>query len=539
MDFLFKDLVDVPILQALTDDLYAATGIPSAIITMDGEILTGSGWQRICTDFHRMNKELEAECIESDTRIRERLDQGERFVIYECPRGLVDASAPVVIEGVHVANVFAGQLFMEAPTAEKERLFREQAVKFGFDEDEYIRAFREIPVLPEDKFRPALRFLSGFAQLVASIGLARMREIQAMSSVTASERKYRRLLESTNMTAWERDLKTGDFTYVSPQAERLFGHPPSHFRDFDSWSSLVHPEDRDRSVRFSREEAALGRDHDLEYRALTRDGRTVWIHDSVTVVGGPEGPGALVGVMRDITAQKKAAEALRESERMAAMGSLVGSVAHEVRNPLFALSSTLDAFEVRLGTKDEQVESYLRRLREQVERVSTLMEELLDYGRPHTPQLAPGDVRPAVAQAVEWCGQIAEPNGVELRVRLPDTLPEILLDSARLARVFENVVKNAVQHSPKGAVVEIVVSEGPGPEGSEVVVAVHDSGPGFPAEALRLVFEPFFTLRRGGSGLGLSIAWRIVQEHKGEIEAANAPGGGGLVTVRLPACAPS
>ena len=177
MKYNFKELVDVPKLQELTDELYTATGIPSAVITIDGEVLTGSGWQRICTDFHRLHPLIEKECVDSDTKIRKRLDEGETFVIYECPRGLVDASSPVIIEGEHVANVFAGQLFMEPPDEAKERFFREQARKFGFDEKEYINAFQEIPILSENKFRPTLSFLSKFAQLVASIGLANLREL--------------------------------------------------------------------------------------------------------------------------------------------------------------------------------------------------------------------------------------------------------------------------------------------------------------------------------------------------------------------------
>ena len=105
MKYTFKELIDVPKLQELTNELYMATSIPSAIITMEGEVLTGSGWQRICTEFHRQHTQIEKECIKSDIKIRKKLDEGESFAAYKCPRGLVDASSPVIMEGEHVANV--------------------------------------------------------------------------------------------------------------------------------------------------------------------------------------------------------------------------------------------------------------------------------------------------------------------------------------------------------------------------------------------------------------------------------------------------
>ncbi len=111
MKYDLRDLIDIGKLQELTDELFDAASIPSAIVAIDGEILIGSGWQRICTDFHRQHPLTQKECSKSDTKIRKMLDTGDPFVIYKCPHGMVDASSPVVIAGEHVANVFSGQVF--------------------------------------------------------------------------------------------------------------------------------------------------------------------------------------------------------------------------------------------------------------------------------------------------------------------------------------------------------------------------------------------------------------------------------------------
>ncbi|MCL5808359.1 MAG: PAS domain S-box protein [Deltaproteobacteria bacterium] len=320
-----KELIDIPTLQELTDELYKATGIPSAIIAMDGEALTGSGWQEICTEFHRKNPQIANECMESDVRIRKRLDEGEPFALYRCPRGLTDASAPVVIEGQHVANVFAGQLFTEPPGKDEEEFFRKTAREYGFDERKYMAAFRKIPVLPEEAFRPALAFLSKFAQLLAGIGLARKNELAAVKALEISENKHRRMLESTNTVTWEVDITTGTFTYMGPQAERIFGYPLAYWRDMDAWARLIHDDDRERAVQYCSEQTEQGRDHEFEYRAITQDGGEIWIQDVVTVISGPKGPERLVGFMRDITetkhiaiARERAEEALRENRRFLA-----------------------------------------------------------------------------------------------------------------------------------------------------------------------------------------------------------------------------
>ncbi len=110
------------------------------------------------------------------TKIREGLGEGKPFVIYKCPRGLVDASSPIIIEGEHVANVFAGQVFLEPPDQSTEQFFREQAKEFGFDEEDYMDAFHEIPVFSEDRFRSAISFLAKLVQIIANIVLQHLRE---------------------------------------------------------------------------------------------------------------------------------------------------------------------------------------------------------------------------------------------------------------------------------------------------------------------------------------------------------------------------
>jgi PAS domain S-box-containing protein len=242
---------------------------------------------------------------------------------------------------------------------------------------------------------------------------------------------------------------------------------------------------------------------------------------------------SVVWVARDVTVQTRLQAELRRGERLAAMGSLVAAVAHEVRTPLFSLSATLDTLEARLGTPDQQQE--LRELlRSQVQRLASLMQDLLEYGRPPALKLSADGLPGVVDRAVESCRQQALEAGVSVSVDVPDRLPAVLADASRLQQVFENLVANALQHSPRGTTVTVSAAAVPGPPGS-VACRVQDQGAGVAGEDLERVFEPFFSRRKGGTGMGLAIAQRLVEAHGGSLTAENHPQGGAVFTVVLPA----
>ncbi len=136
----------------------------------------------------------------------------------------------------------------------------------------------------------------------------------AEQNLKKKEQQLRRLLETTNSVPWEFDFSKDRFTYMGPQIERLLGYPASSWSDFQSWASRIDPRDREDAVGFCRTCTARGQDHEFAYRVVASDGRIVWIEDIVTVLMGPDGPEGLVGFMRDITAQKRAEQDLRESE---------------------------------------------------------------------------------------------------------------------------------------------------------------------------------------------------------------------------------
>ena len=252
---------------------------------------------------------------------------------------------------------------------------------------------------------------------------------------------------------------------------------------------------------------------------------------------------ALMGVSSDSTERRRGEEqtrllqeTLRRTETMSALGAVVAGVAHEVRNPLFAISATVDALEARFGPQPAYAR-YTETLRQEVNRLSRLMSDLLDYGRPPRLDLTDSPVGPVVTRAIAACTPLAEQTGVRLIAEIADDLPLLPLDPARMLQVLQNLIDNAIQHSPRGGEVTVQAAAVLAPNDVGIELSVADQGPGIRTEDMANIFEPFFTRRRGGTGLGLSIVQRIVEQHGGDVDADNRDSGGALITVRL--CRPA
>jgi PAS domain S-box-containing protein len=260
---------------------------------------------------------------------------------------------------------------------------------------------------------------------------------------------------------------------------------------------------------------------------------STWVVSASSLPTDGEGPGRVILNFQDVSETVELKEKLRQSETMAAIGSIVAGVAHEVRNPLFSISATLDAFESRFRDS-EGYEKYLTVLRGELGRLTTLMKELLEFGRPSEPDLGECDLAEVVQAAVQACSTLLEKREVEIvGPKPPSSLPPVLADRARMAQVLQNLIENAAHYTPPGGRVEVTLDWAGEEDGEWIECAVRDSGPGFAPADLEQLFEPFFTRRRGGTGLGLSIVKRIVYDHGGEVSARNHPEGGAVVAVQL------
>ncbi len=183
------ELVDLDELQKLFSSFCESIGIAAAIIDLKGVVLASSRWQRACTDFHRVNADSCARCIESDTELALKLQDGAEYTLYQCKNGMTDCASPIIVEGRHLANVFIGQFHVGSPDI---TFFTRQAKQFGYAEADYLQAIGEAPVMDERRLPVILSFLTGFARMVTTMSLARHRADEAKRAQQAQAQMLQR-----------------------------------------------------------------------------------------------------------------------------------------------------------------------------------------------------------------------------------------------------------------------------------------------------------------------------------------------------------
>lgn len=227
----------------------------------------------------------------------------------------------------------------------------------------------------------------------------------------------------------------------------------------------------------------------------------------------------------------EAEDSVRRAERLAALGQLTAGLAHELRNPLGtikAASEMLDANRASLPPTTAELAGYIS---SEVDRTNSLISRFLDFARPLKPRLQPVDLNRLADLAIEHLSRQSPDTSPFIHRNYEPGLPLVQGDEELLERVLFNLIQNALQASPPGAVVTVKTRH----EDAIVEVAILDRGAGISPGDLEQIFNPFFSNKLGGVGLGLAISAKIVDEHRGSIDVESQPGRGSSFFLRLPA----
>lgn len=237
-------------------------------------------------------------------------------------------------------------------------------------------------------------------------------------------------------------------------------------------------------------------------------------------------------VIRDITDRSRLEARLRRRDQMATLGQLVYGISHKIRSNLFGITGLIDVLRAEIGG-DPEIASYLDLQRQQSNLTVSLLDGLMQYAGPQDFHRTPGHLKPVVINAIDEARKRAD-TSARISVQLQDDLPELLLDRDQLATALAHILQNALESSPRDGCVEVrghLVTETASPF---VELTIDDSGPGLADDDLSEAFEPFFSRRPRGQGMGLPIARRIVRDHLGTLALDNRPEKGCRATVRLP-----
>ena len=234
-------------------------------------------------------------------------------------------------------------------------------------------------------------------------------------------------------------------------------------------------------------------------------------------------------MIQDLSQVKKLEEDLRRSERLAALGKMAAGVAHELRNPLSSIKGLALVLQSRFTGENHDRET-ANILVQEVERLNRSISELLDYARPQKLQKNDVDINILLHKAVSLLAIDAESAGIEMVTDFPDNLPVIQADEDRLNQVFLNLFLNSIQAMTDGGTLTIKTAK----RESSLTITVNDTGCGIAKENFGRVFDPYFTTKPEGTGLGMAMSAKIVEEHGGTISFDSTEGQGTSVVVEIP-----
>jgi PAS domain S-box-containing protein len=346
-------------------------------------------------------------------------------------------------------------------------------------------------------------------------------------------------LSHTGSFGWS---ASGGFVW-SEETFRIFGLDRATKPTLDVVTQRTHPEDVARVQEFIDRAFHDGREGDLEHRIVMPDGSVKYLHVVAHPLRGEAGELAFVGAVMDVTAAKRAEEAVQEAQaelahvaRMATVGELTAWIAHEVNQPLAAIVTNGGACLRWLGTGalDEarsSIESMIRDAR----RASEIIRSIRALAKKSEPEKALLGINDVIGDVVRLVQREALRHGASLRLELAPTLPSVLGDRVQLQQVIINLVLNALQ--AMASVTDrrrVVLIRSQRHDDGRVVVAIADTGVGIEAKSMDKLFKAFFTTKPSGMGMGLSICRSIIEAHGGQVLAANNPGPGATFQFILP-----
>lgn len=320
----------------------------------------------------------------------------------------------------------------------------------------------------------------------------------------------------------------GGIVTVNRQACRMFGLSSGEEAQGKPLSDIMTLHDVDLLKTLAQGERLL----EKELSATTAAGQTLPLSISASALRGDAGEhlGAVL-LLRDLSDVKALQEQVQRTERLASVGRLAAGVAHEIRNPLGSLKGFLQYFQRKLPLNDQD-KAYLSVMMNEVDRLNTVVSNLLEFARPKEPVFEDAQIADMLDHVLTLLHRDCEAKRLRLFREWPDALPLLRLDHDQMTQVLLNILLNAIQATEPGG--EIHVSAAILNEINMLEIAVRDTGAGIAADDLPHIFDPFFSTKKQGNGLGLAIAHTIIEQHRGEMLVDSERGRGSTFRIRLP-----
>ena len=355
---------------------------------------------------------------------------------------------------------------------------------------------------------------------------------QMEMAVHDSEEQFRTLCDAAPIGIFRSDSE-GNNIYCNPRWEEITGIPASEGRG-KGWIKGIHPDDIEALARVWHEAMAKGRIFSHEHRQLTPQGKTIWVRALASPIFGPSGKIiSHVGTLEDITDLQRARHDLLKTQKLESLGVLAGGIAHDFNNILTAVFGNISLARLQLHDS-EAVAKRLEDSEKAIVRATDLTKQLLTFARGGEPVKKVVRVNDLLQEAARF---VLRGSNVTCEFDHADDLWPVEADGGQLSQVIHNLMLNAVQAMPKGGTVTIRTEKVSIPPNGDrfVRISVADNGVGIPENNLQRIFDPYFTTKSRGNGLGLATCYSIIKKHGGKIRVESTVGEGTEFIISLPA----
>ncbi len=525
MKYKLAELVNVQKLNRLLQSLYRATEIPSGIIDVDGNILAAVGWQDICRLFHRQHPETQLICQHSDNYVKQSLASCQPYLLYRCPLGLMDAAAPIMIDGCHVATVFQGQFFFEPPDSAH---FKAQAGQYGFDQDQYLEALGKAPIYTREKLDSIMHYFIELAEILADLGVARLRqmEIQEAELRRRDEQLFNIFNNTPNVAIQGYDAQ-GNITFWNHVSQQLYGFTAEEILGKPVTSILFEAAETTRATAILQELAASSMPiGPVEWKMKHKSGQERIVSSTMFSVQLSCGKQEFICMDVDVTERKKLEEEVKRLDRLHLVGEMAASLAHEIRNPMTTVRGYLQmlrkkpCFQRHIYQFDMMIA--------ELDSANLIIKEFLCLAKNKSIERKTGDINQIIEALLPLLYAEALTGNKSIRWQ-PGLAKTMQMDDNEIRQLVIHLVRNALEAVGKGGTVQISTALA----GQEFLLQVRDNGCGIPKELMERLGTPFVTTKEQGTGLGLAVCYSIAARHNAKINIQSGEDGT-TVVVRFP-----